>query len=165
MSAAHGRRFTGRVAVVTGASRGIGLAVAQRLVDEGARVVLTARNPDGLAAAVEQLGADSALAVAGSAPGTAAPQHAAPHRAQGALTIYSLVHRCEALTSTVSGQPVAHADGPFRMQAAALGIEPGSPVLVTRSSYYTTTGQIIGYTEAFTAPGNGHTRTYTITGN
>lgn len=34
------RRFEGLVAVVTGGSRGIGLAVAQRLAAEGARVVL-----------------------------------------------------------------------------------------------------------------------------
>ena len=60
-----GQRFVGQVAIVTGASRGIGLAVAQRLVDEGARVVVTARKPDGLAAAVEQLGASAAVAVAG----------------------------------------------------------------------------------------------------
>ncbi len=51
-----GQRFQQRVAVITGASRGIGLAVAQRLVDEGARVVVTARKPEPLAAAVEQLG-------------------------------------------------------------------------------------------------------------
>jgi NAD(P)-dependent dehydrogenase (short-subunit alcohol dehydrogenase family) len=42
--------------VVTGASRGIGLAVAQRLHAEGARVVITARKPDGLAAALDQIG-------------------------------------------------------------------------------------------------------------
>jgi NAD(P)-dependent dehydrogenase (short-subunit alcohol dehydrogenase family) len=36
-------RFAGRTAIVTGASRGIGLGIAQRLVKEGARVVLTAR--------------------------------------------------------------------------------------------------------------------------
>ena len=60
-----GQRFVGQVAIVTGASRGIGLAVAQRLVDEGARVVVTARKPDGLASAIEQLGADNAIAVAG----------------------------------------------------------------------------------------------------
>ena len=63
-----GKRFAGRTAIVTGASRGIGLAIAQRLVDDGARVVITARKPDPLAEAVEQLGgSDHALGVAGHA--------------------------------------------------------------------------------------------------
>ena len=35
--------FNGRRALVTGGSRGIGAAVAQRLLDGGARVVTTAR--------------------------------------------------------------------------------------------------------------------------
>lgn len=62
------QRLQGKTAVVTGASRGIGLAIAQRLVDEGARVVITARKPEPLAEAVEQLGGeDVALAVAGKA--------------------------------------------------------------------------------------------------
>jgi NAD(P)-dependent dehydrogenase (short-subunit alcohol dehydrogenase family) len=60
-------RFEGQVALVTGASRGIGLAAAQRLVDEGARVCLTARRPDALHAAVEALGGpEFAISVAGS---------------------------------------------------------------------------------------------------
>lgn len=64
----HGRRFAGRVALITGASRGIGFAVAQRLVAEGAQVCLTARKPEGLAAAVERLGGTAqAIAVAGRA--------------------------------------------------------------------------------------------------
>jgi len=59
-------RFAGRTAIITGASRGIGLGIAQRLVDEGARVVITARRPESLAEAVEQLGgAEHALGVAG----------------------------------------------------------------------------------------------------
>jgi NAD(P)-dependent dehydrogenase (short-subunit alcohol dehydrogenase family) len=62
-----GRRFEGRVALVTGASRGIGLAVARRLRDEGALVVITARKPEGLAAAVDEIGADGLLTVAGRA--------------------------------------------------------------------------------------------------
>ena len=62
----HGHRLTGQVALVTGASRGIGLAVAQRFVEEGAKVVITARKPEGLAAAIEQLG-ENAVSVAGRA--------------------------------------------------------------------------------------------------
>ena len=40
-------RLHGRAAVVTGGSRGIGPAVARRLPDEGARVVVTATTQDG----------------------------------------------------------------------------------------------------------------------
>ena len=49
-------RFGGRTAIITGASRGIGLAIAQRLVSEGARVCITARKPEPLQEAVEALG-------------------------------------------------------------------------------------------------------------
>ncbi|RLV55332.1 SDR family oxidoreductase [Aeromicrobium phragmitis] len=48
--------LTGRTAVVTGASRGIGLAIAQALHDEGAHVVLTARREEDAAAAATQVG-------------------------------------------------------------------------------------------------------------
>jgi NAD(P)-dependent dehydrogenase (short-subunit alcohol dehydrogenase family) len=61
-------RFDGETAIVTGASRGIGLAVARRLVADGARVVITGRDQDALDAAVAQLGgAAHATGVAGRA--------------------------------------------------------------------------------------------------
>lgn len=57
-----------KVAIVTGASRGIGLGIAQRLVADGARVVITARGAEALAEAVEVLGGPThALAIAGHA--------------------------------------------------------------------------------------------------
>lgn len=61
-------RFAGKAALITGASRGIGLAVAARIVAEGGRVVITARRPEGLDAAVASLGGhDVAVPVAGRA--------------------------------------------------------------------------------------------------
>ena len=58
----------GKVAIVTGASRGIGLGIAEKLVAEGARVIITARKPEALAEAVQRLGGESnAVGVAGNA--------------------------------------------------------------------------------------------------
>jgi 3-oxoacyl-[acyl-carrier protein] reductase len=64
----HVQGLADKVAVVTGASRGIGLGIAQRLVEEGARVCITARKPESLAEAVESLGGPTrALGIAGKA--------------------------------------------------------------------------------------------------
>jgi NAD(P)-dependent dehydrogenase (short-subunit alcohol dehydrogenase family) len=55
-----------RVAIVTGASRGIGLGIAAELVRQGARVCVTARGREALDAAVAELGGpDVAIAVPG----------------------------------------------------------------------------------------------------
>ncbi len=64
--AAGTRRFDGTVSLITGASRGIGFAIARRLVDEGGSVVITGRKQEGLDAAIADLG-DAATAVAGRA--------------------------------------------------------------------------------------------------
>jgi len=69
------RDLHGKTALITGASRGIGLAIARRLVDEGARVCVTARKAETLAEAVEALGGpEHVIAVSGRADD---PEHQA----------------------------------------------------------------------------------------
>jgi len=54
----------GRAYIVTGASRGFGLAIARQLMDHGASVGLVSRNQAALDQAVAQLGADRAFGLA-----------------------------------------------------------------------------------------------------
>jgi NAD(P)-dependent dehydrogenase (short-subunit alcohol dehydrogenase family) len=50
--------MAGRAAIVTGASSGIGLAIARALGEEGLSVTLAARRPEKLDSAVQELGAE-----------------------------------------------------------------------------------------------------------
>lgn len=56
----------GRVALVTGASRGIGEAIAKTLAENGAKIILTARRIEGLTRVTEEIvaGGGSATAIA-----------------------------------------------------------------------------------------------------
>ncbi|WP_370187710.1 SDR family oxidoreductase [Aeromicrobium sp.] len=98
MAAGEGR-FAGKVAIVTGASRGIGLGIAQRLVDDGAQVLVTARKADALEEAVASLGADRAAFVAGSGDDAA-------HQEEAVRTAIERFGRLDFLVNNTGINPV-----------------------------------------------------------
>ncbi len=66
--------LSGRACIVTGASRGIGVAIARRLTAEGARVLLIGRREDALREVAAQLGQDAAWLAADVASADAGPR-------------------------------------------------------------------------------------------
>ena len=71
--------FTGKTALITGGTRGIGFGIAQEIVSRGGSVCITARKPDELEEAVRTLdpdGAGRAVAARGSADDEAHQQEA-----------------------------------------------------------------------------------------
>ncbi|MEN3305135.1 MAG: hypothetical protein V7603_1337 [Micromonosporaceae bacterium] len=93
-------RLSGRVALVTGASRGIGLAIAARFVADGARVCLTARKPEPLAAAVAELGGEAhAVGVPGRADD-------AEHQAAAVARTMAAFGRLDILVNNTGINPV-----------------------------------------------------------
>ena len=87
-----------RSAIVTGASRGIGLAIAQALVDRGDRVLITGRSVEPLAEAAAALG-PNAVFVAGKA-------HDAEHQAEVVKTALDAFGRIDYLVNNVGTNPV-----------------------------------------------------------
>ena len=71
--------LTGKVAIVTGSSRGIGLAIAQGLAAHGAKICISSRNQDSCDAVAAAINADhgsgTAIAVAASLSSKDALQH------------------------------------------------------------------------------------------
>ncbi len=56
--------LTGKTALITGSTRGLGFAIATAFADHGARVAINGRDPQGVAEAMEQLGDTPLPAVA-----------------------------------------------------------------------------------------------------
>ncbi|HSJ60607.1 MAG TPA: SDR family oxidoreductase [Jiangellaceae bacterium] len=110
-------RLDGKVAIVTGGSRGIGLAVAKRLLSEGARVCVTARKPEGLSDAVDSLGDDDrVLAVTGKA-------HDPEHQARAVAQVLDRFGRVDVLVNNAGTSPVMGPLMQLEMPAAAKILE------------------------------------------
>jgi NAD(P)-dependent dehydrogenase (short-subunit alcohol dehydrogenase family) len=63
----RGGQLAGQVAVITGGSEGIGLAIAQRFAAEGAYVYISGRRAAALAAAAQLIGSGQVTTVQGDA--------------------------------------------------------------------------------------------------
>ena len=108
--------LTGKVAIVTGSSRGIGLASAYELAEHGAKLVISSRKQDACDAVAADLnakyGEGTAIAIAASISDTAALQHLvdATRAAFGRIDI--LV--CNAASNPYYGPQAGISDEQFR---------------------------------------------------
>ncbi|MHC3472285.1 SDR family oxidoreductase [Streptomyces sp. 7R007] len=91
--------LSGKVALVTGASRGIGYGVAEALVARGDRVCITGRNEDALKEAVEKLGSDRVIGVAGKA-------HDLDHQTEAVERTMEAFGRLDYLVNNAGTNPV-----------------------------------------------------------
>jgi NAD(P)-dependent dehydrogenase (short-subunit alcohol dehydrogenase family) len=100
---------SGRAAIVTAGTRGIGLGIAAALVARGDRVLVTGRNPETLAEAVASLGGP------GQAVGVAGKAHDAAHQDEAVARAMDEFGRVDFLVNNVGTSPVF---GPMLDQTA-----------------------------------------------
>jgi len=166
-----------RAAIITGASRGIGLALAETLADEGYGVTISARKPDTLKAAAERLrgmGAEVEAVAANLADADAVTAIVARHRERfGRLDV--LVNNAGiGIGATATDHQAKHVDLQLGVNVRAIvllyresiemlraaGAEHGNALVVNLASlagkspqpwlsvYSATKAAVVAYTEA-----------------
>jgi len=127
-----GRKLSGRVALITGASRGIGRAIALGLAREGATVAVSARAEAELNSFVEEVGQfhGTALAIPADLSDGAAPQRVVQQVLDVLGTIDILVNNA-GIGSSADPRPVVDFDDAFWHQTLALNLT--TPYLFTKA--------------------------------
>lgn len=124
-------RMAGKIALVVGGAKGIGLASARALAQEGASVVLTGRRPEEVAAAAESIGSAALGLVADAASQTDLEQVVKQvHDRYGRIDAL-LLNAGLSEPATIADETAAHFDRHFNVnvRAALFGIQAALPVL------------------------------------
>lgn len=139
------RALEGRTALVTGGSRGIGLAVARRLAGAGCRLALVARGEPALQSAARPLGAIPLAADVGDADSVARlgaevrARLGVPDIVVNAAGVFELAPLAEAETASFDRHLAVNLRGPFLVIREFL---PG--MLARGSGHLVTVGSIAG---------------------
>lgn len=129
-------RLAGKVALVTGAGSGIGLATVELFAREGAQVVLVGRNQQALEAAAGRIGTDRAIAVAAdvSRPEDNARMVQAAVERFGGVDVFVANAGIEGATATIETYPVETFDEviAINVRGVFLGLKYAIPALRQR---------------------------------
>jgi NAD(P)-dependent dehydrogenase (short-subunit alcohol dehydrogenase family) len=126
------RKLDGRVALITGASRGIGRAIARGYANEGAAVAVTARSAADLESLVQEIrqSGGKALAIPADLADVAVPARVVQQVVASFGTIDILVNNA-GIGSSSSPRPVVDFDDAFWHKTLALNLT--APYLLTKA--------------------------------